>query len=86
MKKGKRTFVCMSLLGVLCYWRGRSRRCLKWSKGLPKDVVYLQFVFINGLLVAVEQAGLVGGLLFADDFVGVSESGEQLQRVSSLLL
>ena len=44
-------------------------------------------VFINGLLVAVEQAGLgielsdggrVGGLLFADDFVGVSESGEQL--------
>ena len=47
-------------------------------------------VFINGLLVAVEQAGLgielsdggrVGGLLFADDFVGVSESGEQLQRV-----
>ena len=47
-------------------------------------------VFINGLVVAVEQAGLgielgdggrVGGLLFADDFVGVSESGEQLQRV-----
>ena len=23
----------------------------------------------------------LGGLLFADDFVGVSESGEQLQRV-----
>ena len=47
-------------------------------------------VFINGLLVAVEQTGLgielsgggkVGGLLFADDFVGVSEFGEQLQRV-----
>ena len=43
-------------------------------------------VFINGLLVAVEQAGLgielsdegrVGGLLFGDEFVGVSESGEQ---------
>ena len=47
-------------------------------------------VFINGLLVVVEQAGLcielsdgskVGGLLFADDFVGVSESGAQLERV-----
>ena len=71
----------------------RSRRCLMWSKGLPKDVVNLQLwfsVFINGLLVAVEQVGLgielsgggkVRGLLFADDFVGVSESGEQLQRV-----
>ena len=43
----------------------------------------LFFVFINGLLVAGEQAGVgielsggdeVGGLLFADDFVGVSES------------
>ena len=47
-------------------------------------------VFVNGLLVAVQQAelgtelsdwGEVGGLLFAEDFVGVSESGGQLQRV-----
>ena len=48
-------------------------------------------VFINNcLLVALEQAGLgielsdvgkVGGLLFANDFVGVSESGEQLKKV-----
>ena len=47
-------------------------------------------VFTNGLLVAVEQAGLgiefsdggkVGGLLFADDFVVVIESEEQLKRV-----
>ena len=46
-------------------------------------------VFTNGLLVAVEQAGLGRDLsdggevgeLFADDFVGVSESGEQLQKV-----
>ena len=64
-----------------------------WSKRLPKDYSLspiLFSVFINALLVAVEQAGLgielshggkVGGLLFADDFVGVSESGEQLQRV-----
>lgn len=48
-------------------------------------------MFINDLLVAVEQTGLglgtemsdrgkVGGLLFADHFVGVSESAEQLQK------
>ena len=51
-------------------------------------------MFINGLLVAVEQAGLgielsdggkVGGLLFADDFVRVSESGEQVQRVIDVI-
>ena len=50
----------------------------------------LFLVFINGWLVAVEQAGLgivlsdgdkVGGLLFADDSVGVSECGEQLQKL-----
>ena len=47
-------------------------------------------VFINGLLKEVEQAGLgvelsdgstIGGLLFADDFVGVSNSEEELQRL-----
>ena len=64
-----------------------------WSKGLSQGCSLspiLFSVFINGLLVAVEQAGLgtelsdggkVGWLLFADDYVGVSESGEQLQRV-----
>ena len=45
-------------------------------------------VFINGLL-KVEQAELgiersncaiIGGMLFADDFVGVSDSGEELQK------
>ena len=44
-------------------------------------------VFINGLLKEVEQAKLgielsngtrIGGMLFADDFVGVSDSGEEL--------
>ena len=44
-------------------------------------------VFINGLLKEVEQAGLgvelsdgstIGGMLFADDFVGVSNSEEEL--------
>ena len=47
-------------------------------------------VFINGLLKEVEQAELgielsngarIGGMLLADDFVGVSDSGEQLQML-----
>ena len=47
-------------------------------------------VFVNGLLKEVEQAGLrvelsdgstVGGMLFADDFVGVSNSEGELQRL-----
>ena len=47
-------------------------------------------MFINGLLKEVEQAGLgvelsdgstIGGMLFADDFVGVSNSEEELQRL-----
>ena len=44
-------------------------------------------VFINGILKEVERAGLgvelsdgstIGGMLFADDFVGVSNSEEEL--------
>ena len=44
-------------------------------------------VFINGLLKEVEQAGFgvelstIGGFLFADAFVGVSNSEEELQRL-----
>ena len=47
-------------------------------------------VFINDLLKDVEQAELgiqlssgkrVGGMLFADDFVGVSDSRESLQKL-----
>ena len=50
-------------------------------------------VFINGLLKEVEQAGLgvelsdgstIGGMLFADDFVGVSNSEEELQRLTNV--
>ena len=60
---------------------------------LPKDVIYFQFcffVFINGLLVAVEQAGLGielsdGGKVGGYYFVGVSESREQLQRVIDVI-
>ena len=48
-------------------------------------------VFINGLLKEVEQAGLgvelsdgstIGGMLFADDFVGVSNSEEEYMHVN----
>ena len=47
-------------------------------------------VFINGLLKDVEEAGLgietsngkrMGGMLFADDYVGVSKSRESLQKL-----
>ena len=50
----------------------------------------LFLVFINDLLKEVEQAKLgiqlssgktVGGMLFADDFVGVSDSKESLQKL-----
>ena len=51
-------------------------------------------VFINGLFKEVEQAGLgvelsdgstIGGSLFADDFVGVSNSEEELQRLINVV-
>ena len=51
-------------------------------------------VFINDLLKDVEQAELgiqlssgkrVGGILFADDFVGVSDSRESLQKLIDLV-
>ena len=44
-------------------------------------------VFINDLLIEVEKAGLgvqlkgIGSLLFADDFVGMSDSRENLQQL-----
>ena len=47
-------------------------------------------IFINGLLREVEEAeigidlssgGRLGGLLFSDDFVGVSKSKDQLQTL-----
>ena len=47
-------------------------------------------VFVNDLLKEVEQTGLgiqlssgktVGGMLFADDFVGISDSKENLQKL-----
>ena len=50
----------------------------------------LFLVFVNDLLKEVEQTGLeiqlssgktVGGMLFADDFVGISDSKERLQKL-----
>ena len=44
-------------------------------------------VFINDLLKEVEKAihlgegGRIGGMLFADDFVGLCDSKEQLQKL-----
>ena len=51
-------------------------------------------VFINDLLIEVEKAGLgvqlnngksIGGLLFVDDFVGMSDSSENLQKLSDVV-
>lgn len=51
-------------------------------------------VFINDLLKEVEKAelgiqlgesGKIGGMLFADDFVGVSDSEEQLQKLINVV-
>ena len=54
----------------------------------PLDWGYLFKVYINGMIVAVEAANqgitvgedTVPGLIFADDFVGMSESSEGLQK------
>ena len=62
------------------------------SKAWPRVVLspILFSVFVNDLLKEVEQTGLgiqlssgktVGGMLFADDFVGISDSKESLQKL-----
>ena len=52
--------------------------------------LYIFSIFINDLLIEVEKAGLgvqlnngksIGGLLFADDFVGMSDSSENLPKL-----
>ena len=59
------------------------RRIIKWHRVSLSPILFS--VFINNLLVEVEKAGLgvqlnngksIGGLLFADDFVGMSDSRE----------
>ena len=60
------------------------------QQGVGQGCSLSPILFINGLLKEVEQAGLgvelsvgstIGGMLFADDFVGVSNSEEELQRL-----
>ena len=69
-----------------------SQSCLHFLllKFLLKLVCNELSVFINDLLKEVEQAELgiqlssgktFGGMLFADDFVGVSDSNESLQKL-----
>ena len=57
-------------------------------------VLFIFSVFINELLKEVEQTGLgiqlnsgetVGGMLFADDFVGNSDSKESLQKLTDVV-
>ena len=61
------------------------------QQGVAQGCSLSPILFINGLLKEVEQAGLgvelsdgstIGGLLFADAFVGVSNSEEELQNVT----
>ena len=75
------------------FYRGRNQIHLHLSKTWPRVVVYppiLFSVFVNDLLKEVEQTGLgiqlssgktVSGMLFADDFVGISDSKESLQKL-----
>ena len=53
-------------------------------------VLFIFSVFVNDLLKEIKQTGLgiqlssgktVGGRLFADDFVGISDSKESLQKL-----
>ena len=54
------------------------------------SIVYTLYLNIDDLLLEVEEAGLgvqlnngksIAGLLFADDFVGISDSSENLQKL-----
>ena len=64
------------------------------EQGVAQGCRILFSVFINGLLREVEEAeigidlssgGRLGGLLFADDFVGVSESKDAYRCGACLL-
>ena len=63
--------------------------CSEAQQGVAQGCSLSLILFINCLLKEVEQAGLraelsdgsaIGGMLFTDDFVGVSNSEEELQR------
>ena len=70
-------------------FRGREIRYVYKAQGCSLSPILFS-VFVNDLLKEVEQTGLgiqlssgktVGGMLFADDFVGISDSKESLQKL-----
>ena len=82
---------CMPLHGVLFYWREKKYKQLHIGQGVAQGCSMspiLFSIFINQLLDEVEKAGFgrtikndvkVGGLMFADDFVGLATNAEDLQ-------
>ncbi len=76
---------------------GRSQKHFGLEQGVAQGCslsLILISVFINDPLIEVEKAGLgvqhnngksIGGLLFADDFVGMSDSSENLQKLTDIV-
>ena len=85
--------ICVELLEGAVLLEGEQLATFNVEQGVAQGCSLspiLFSVFINGLLKEVEQAELgielsngarIGGMLFADDFVGVSDSGEELQKL-----
>ena len=82
----------MNLLGVQYYWRENGRIPLVFSRELHKVAAYHPFYFqfssmafwrswSTKLGLELSTGGRIGGMLFADDFVGVSDSEDQLQKL-----
>ena len=86
--RGLRTFkvLFIFLLCTCCHFAIAESGSL--SPSSPSCFTVMQS-FINDMLKVVEQAKLgvqlngkkIGGILFADDFVGVSDSKESLQKL-----
>ena len=76
---------------------GKKYSVFSVEQGVAQGVAYLLYCFhviINNLLREVEEAGLgvqlcngksIGGMLFVNDFVGVSDSKEKLQKLSDVV-
>ena len=69
---------------------GEKLAVFRLEQGVAQGCRLSPILFINDLLKVVEQAKLgvqlssgkkIGGMLFADDFVGVSDSKESLQKL-----
>ena len=86
--------ISMRLLGVLYCWMEKSFSVAQAvAQGCSLSPILFS-VFINDLLKEVKKAelgiqlqcGKIGGMLFADDFVGVSDLKEQLQKLRNVVL